>query len=107
MREVNGRYWDDEESCLFIFTAVGTASRSPLLGRTALKKLEIVPVMVGLRAGGIVKATEGEFIVMKKTEECCTRKLADIKMDRCAGRPWACRRWNSLTVLAVSSWERI
>lgn len=106
MREVDGRNWDDEENCLFIFTAVGTASRSPLLGRTALKKLEIVPVIVGLR-DGIVTATEGEFIVVKKTEECFTRKLADIKMDRCAGRPWACQRSNSLTVLAVSSWKRI
>jgi len=80
LREVEERNGEDPEICLDIFPAVGTTRRS-FFGITELKKLAIVPVMVGLRLGilaGIgvewvnrepryvfVKASEGNGVFMQ------------------------------------------
>jgi hypothetical protein len=53
-RDVFAKYIEETEACFDIFVGVGTARRL-LLGRTELKKLAIVPVIVGLREGMMQK----------------------------------------------------
>jgi hypothetical protein len=53
-RDVFAKNIEETEGCLEIFVGVGTARRFKLLvGRTELKKLAIVPDIVGLREGMI------------------------------------------------------
>ena len=57
-RDVFAKNIEETEGCFVSFVGVGTVKRL-LLGRTELKKLDIVPDIVGLRVGMVERSIQG------------------------------------------------
>jgi hypothetical protein len=102
-REVGARNVEDAENCLFILAGEGTARRFPLFGRTAWRKLAMVPDIVPLRGGifkgeGYSKPSESKTVALNirygQTRpqvgdymRTCSTQTTSVASSRLSGTP--------------------
>jgi hypothetical protein len=84
---------EDTEGCFIIFVGVGTVRRL-LLGRTELKKLDIVPDIVGLRVGIVERRVQGARRGLQENFVELTNEFDDTVCLACI-------------ILAFSSWKKL